>query len=154
VAATAIDHGRYTVAWGCVGLAEACLRYAVEHTTRRVQGGVRLADHQLVRAALGRAYVATSGARHLCGYAGRLREQKSPSAIVETVVAKYAAAAAAVSVSQDAVQLHGGAGCAPDSPVNRFFRDAKIMQIIEGSREVAELHIGELALRTGGPYPG
>ncbi|MBF9127451.1 acyl-CoA dehydrogenase family protein [Plantactinospora sp. S1510] len=151
VAATAVDHGRHTVAWGCVGLAAACLEQAVQHTARRVQGGVRLADHQLVRAVLGRAYVATSGARQLCAHAARLREQRSPSATAETVVAKYAGAAAAASVSQDAVQLLGAAGCGPDNPVNRFFRDAKIMQIIEGSREVGELDIGEFALRTAGP---
>ena len=69
---------------------------------------------------------------------------------MHTLVAKYAAARAAASVSRDAVQLLGAAGCAPDSLVARFFRDAKIMQIIEGSDEVAELRIGENALRHSG----
>ncbi|GAB2802009.1 acyl-CoA dehydrogenase family protein [Streptomyces daliensis] len=151
VAAAAIDHGRHTVAWGCTGLAEACLTYAARHTARRTQGGVRLADHQAVRAVLGRAQVAAAGARQLCGHAADLRDRRSPEALAETVVAKYAAASAAASVSQDTFQLHGSAACGPDSAVGRLFRDARIMQIIEGSREVAEVLIGDLVLRRGGP---
>ncbi len=154
VAATAIDHGRHTVAWGCVGMAETCLALAVDHTARRAQGDVRLADHEAVRAVLGRAHVATAGARQLCARAAELRDGRSPAALAETVVAKYAAASAAASVSQDALQLHGSAGCGPDSTVGRHFRDARIMQIIEGSREVAEVQIGDLALRRGRPTAG
>ncbi|MEO3749879.1 acyl-CoA dehydrogenase family protein [Streptomyces sp. B6B3] len=151
VAATAIDHGRHTVAWGCVGIAEACLALAVEHAGRRTQGGVRLADHEAVRAVLGRARVAASGARLMCAHAAGLRDGRSPAAFAETVVAKYAAAEAAARVSQDALQLHGSAGCGADSAVGRHFRDARIMRIIEGSREVAEVRIGDLALRHGQP---
>lgn len=150
VAATAIDHGRHTVAWGCAGLAAACLAHAAEHTARRTQGGVRLADHEAVRAVLGRARVATASARLLCAHAAGLRDERSPAALAETVVAKYAAASAAATVSQDAFQLHGAAACGPGSTVGRLFRDARIMQIIEGSREAAEVQIGDLALRRGG----
>jgi alkylation response protein AidB-like acyl-CoA dehydrogenase len=151
VAATAVDHGRHTVAWGCAGLAAACLAYAAEHTAHRAQAGVRLADHEAVRAVLGRARVATASARLHCAHAADLRDRNSPAAAAETVVAKYAAAGAAAAVSQDAFQLHGAAACGPGSAVGRLFRDARIMQIIEGSREAAEVQIGDLALRRGGP---
>ncbi len=150
VTGTALDHGRFTVAWGCVGMATACLEYATAHAANRTQGGVRLADHQVVRAQLGRALVATTGAGELCTRAALSRQEQTPDALVDTMVAKYAAARAAATVSRDAVQVHGAAGCGADSPVGRFFRDAKIMQIIEGAEQVAELHIGDHALRRFG----
>jgi alkylation response protein AidB-like acyl-CoA dehydrogenase len=147
VAATALDHGRFTVAWGCVGMAEACLRYAAAHAADRAQGGARLAEHQAVCGMLGRCLASASAARQVCAHATELRESGAPEAIVETVLAKYAAAKAASMVSECAVQIHGAAGCAQDSPVGRFFRDARVMRIIEGSDEVAEQHLGQYALR-------
>lgn len=147
VAATALDHGRFTVAWGCAGMAEACLRYAAAHAADRTQGGVRLAEHQAVRGMLGRCLAAVSAARQVCAHAAELRAHGAPDAIAETVLAKYTAAKAASEVSESAVQIHGAAGCALDSPVGRFFRDARVMRIIEGSDEVAEQHLGEYALR-------
>ncbi|WP_078621468.1 acyl-CoA dehydrogenase family protein, partial [Streptomyces aurantiacus] len=154
VAATALDHGRFTVAWGCVGMAEACLDAAADHAARRAQGGVVLAEHQLVRSLLGRAAVDSRAARELCLRAARLREAGDPDAIAETVAAKYAAAHAATAVAGSAVQILGAAGCAPDSPVGRYYRDAKVMEIIEGSAQVSELHIADHLLRTRGHRPG
>ncbi|TGA92971.1 acyl-CoA dehydrogenase family protein [Streptomyces sp. MZ04] len=147
VAGTALDHGRFTVGWGCLGMAEACLADATAHTAARTQAKVALADHQLVRSALARAAVDTEAARELCRVAARLRREGDPEAISRTVMAKYAAARAAASVSGRAVQLMGSAGCAPDSRAGRFFRDAQVMRIIEGSDEVSELHIAEHLLR-------
>lgn len=143
VVGTALDHGRFTVAWGCVGMAEACLADAAAHVSLRRQDDVALADHQVVRAMLGRAYTEVESARSLCERAAGFRESGTPETILATVVAKYAAANAAASVSQQAVQLHGAAGCAPGSRVARLFRDAKVMQIIEGAAEIATLHIGD-----------
>lgn len=146
VVGTALDHGRYTIAWGCVGMAESCLTDARDHVTQRAQGDVRLADHDVVRAVLGRSWVEVESARALCIRAADKRAAREPEAILATVVAKYASADAAASVSDRAVQLLGGAGCEPGSRVGRYFRDAKIMQIIEGAREVAELDIGRHVL--------
>jgi acyl-CoA dehydrogenase len=106
-----------------------------------VQGATRLADHQLARAALGRMAVETEAARALCERAADDR-----GSILRTIMAKYAAARAAAHTSAQAVQLMGAAGCADGAPVERFFRDAKIMQIIEGADEVAEVAIGEHVL--------
>ncbi|MEV6824079.1 acyl-CoA dehydrogenase family protein [Amycolatopsis sp. NPDC051102] len=147
VVATALDHGRFTVAWGCVGLAEACLRTAAGHAADRVQGGVRLAGHQAVRALLGRSLADVSAARELCARAATLRETGAPEAVAGTVLAKYVAAGAAAAVADRAGQVLGAAGCAEDSLVGRFFRDAKVMRIIEGADEVAEQQLGGYALR-------
>ncbi|HEU5470741.1 MAG TPA: acyl-CoA dehydrogenase family protein [Actinophytocola sp.] len=147
VTGTALDHGRYTVAWGCVGMAETCLGLAAGHAARRTQGGVRLSGHQAVRALLGRCLAEAGAARRACAHAAAVRDFAEPDAVVQTVLAKYTAARAASAVSEAAVQIHGAAGCAADSPVGRFFRDARVMRIIEGSDEVAEQHLGDYALR-------
>ncbi|WP_280356205.1 acyl-CoA dehydrogenase family protein [Nocardia otitidiscaviarum] len=147
VIGTALDHGRYTVAWGCVGLARACLDDAAAHAATRVQGGTALADHQLIRATLGRGWADVEGARALCERAADARIAGSPAALIATITAKYAAAAAAATVSERAVQVLGAAGCAPDGRVGRFYRDAKVMQIIEGAQEVAEVTMGEHVVR-------
>ena len=153
VMGTALDHGRYTVAWGCVGMAEACLHAAAGHAVHRLQRDVPLADHQLVRAELARATVQATAARELCARAGRLRQEGDPSAVAETVLAKYAAAGAATFVAGAAVQVLGATGIAPDSTAGRFYRDAKVMELIEGSQSVSELHIGNRLLRGYGYRP-
>ncbi|GAA5061845.1 acyl-CoA dehydrogenase family protein [Streptomyces similanensis] len=151
VVGTALDHGRFTIAWGCVGMAGACLELAARHTAAREQDGVRLSDHQAVRAALGRALAAVAAARAVCLGAAVSRQDGTPAALTDTVVAKYTAARTAAEVSQDAVQLLGAGGCAPGSTVGRFFRDARIMQIIEGAELAAEVRMGDLALREHAP---
>ncbi|NNH69587.1 acyl-CoA dehydrogenase [Nocardia uniformis] len=147
VIGTALDHGRYTVGWGCVGLARACLDDAAAHTVTRVQGGTVLAEHQLIRATLGRSWVEVEGAQALCERAADARIAGSPEALIATIAAKYAAAGAAAAVSERAVRVLGAAGCAPDSRIGRFYRDAKVMQIIEGAQEVAEVTMGEHIVR-------
>ncbi|MFI9508185.1 acyl-CoA dehydrogenase family protein [Nocardia sp. NPDC052566] len=146
VVATALDHGRYTVAWGCVGMARACLSDAAAHVARRQQNGTALADHQLVRATLGRGWVEVESAHALCLRAADLRARRDSGSVLATIGAKYAAAGAAARVGHDAVQLLGAAGCAPDARAGRFFRDAKVMEIIEGPAAVAELHLGDHVL--------
>ncbi|WP_405444839.1 acyl-CoA/acyl-ACP dehydrogenase [Streptomyces achromogenes] len=146
VIGTALDHGRFTVAWGCVGMTDACLEEAAGHVLTRRQNGVALAEHELVRAKIAEMHLAAASARALAERAARLRDDRAPDAASAAFAAKYAAARAAASVSRDAVQLQGAAGCAPDSLAQRFFRDAKVMQIIEGADEVALLRIAEHVL--------
>lgn len=147
VIGTALDHGRYTVAWGGVGLARACLDDAAAHAAGRTQGGTVLADHQLIRATLGRSWAEVEGAQALCERAAAARTAKSPDALIATIAAKYAAAGVAAAVSERAVRVLGAAGCLPDSRIGRFYRDAKVMQIIEGAQEVAEVTMGEHVVR-------
>ncbi|MGN5634334.1 acyl-CoA dehydrogenase family protein [Streptomyces sp. AC154] len=150
VIGTALDHGRFTVGWGCVGMAEACVEDAATHAAARRQGETLLGDHQLVRSMLARAAVDAAGARELARRAAEARAPGPGHGVPETLMAKYAAAAAAATASRDAVQVLGSAGCAPDSRAGRHFRDAKVMEIIEGAPQVAELHIAERLLRRFG----
>lgn len=147
VASTALDHGRFTVAWGCVGMGQSCLEESAGHVSERKQYGVELGTHQLVRRTMGEMATDLTLARLQCAEAAARRADRSPSALVETVRAKYAAARMIERVATAAVQLHGSAGCAAGHPVERHYRDAKVMQIIEGTEGLLSLTLGDYALR-------
>jgi len=138
VAATALDQGRYSVAWGSVGLAQACLDACLEHTAERQQFGATLNHHHLVRRKLTEMIVGVRAARLLCYRAGHLRRQGDPSAASETLIAKYQASRTATACANDAVQLHGAWGLSEDRPLERYLRDAKVTEIIEGSSQILQ----------------
>jgi glutaryl-CoA dehydrogenase (non-decarboxylating) len=139
VAAAALEHGRYSVAWGSVGIAQACLDACRSYAAERRQFGVPLADHQLIRRLLADMIVDVRAARLLCLRAGWLRDAADPGAFMETMAAKYFASRVAVRAANDAVQLHGANGCSDDYPVGRYLRDAKVMEIIEGSTQIQQI---------------
>ncbi len=153
VANAALDHARYTVAWGCVGIAQACLRESLAYAARRHQFGRPIVDHQLIRRALTEMAVSLRAATLLCGDAGRLRDEGSPDAVHQTLIAKYHASTALRAVTADAVQIHGANGCAPGAVVERCYRDARVMEIIEGSTEMLQLLIPDYELRAAGVMP-
>lgn len=141
VANYALDEGRYTTACGSVGLAQACLEQSIQYAGERFQFGEPLRKHQLVQKMLSEMITESKAARELCAAAGRLREQGDPAAITETLVAKYHASKTAVHAADHALQIHGASGCMSGNPVERFYRDAKIMEIIEGTSQMHELQI-------------
>ncbi|EYF03729.1 acyl-CoA dehydrogenase family protein [Chondromyces apiculatus] len=145
VAQSALDWGRYSVAWGSVGIAHACLDASARYAEERHQFGARLRDHQLIRAMLTEMHVQTRAAALLCWNAGRLKDQRHPSAILETSLAKYFASRTAMRAATDAVQIHGANGCSADHPVERLLRDAKIMEIIEGSSQLHQISLADHA---------
>ena len=138
VVADGLDAGRYNLAWGCVGLAQACLDASMAYTKSRHQFGGPLANLQLVQQMISRMMTDIHAARLMCQSAGELRGLLSPDAAKETVMAKYFASKMVNRVAYDAVQLHGAGGCGPEQPIERWFRDARIMEIIEGSTQVLE----------------
>jgi hypothetical protein len=143
IAASALNYGRYSVATGCVGIAQACLEACIEYTSERQQFGVYLKEHQLIRQKITQMITNTKAARLLCYQAGHLQEINDPNSIIETAIAKYFASTAASKIANDAVQIHGGNGCSSEYPVERYLRDSKIMEIIEGSTQIQEITIAE-----------
>ncbi|TVP65626.1 MAG: acyl-CoA dehydrogenase [Nodularia sp. (in: Bacteria)] len=143
VASSALDWGRYSVAWGCVGITQACLEACLQYTSQRKQFDVYLKDHQLIRQLITQTIVNVKAARLLCYRAGYLKVTSDPISIMETAIAKYFASTIATKVANDAVQIHGANGCSCDYSVQRYLRDAKIMEIIEGSTQIQELTIAE-----------
>ena len=143
VASSALDYGRYSVAWGCIGIAQACLEACIQYTSQRKQFGVYLREHQLIQQMLTEMVANVKAARLLCYQAGYLKDIGEPKSIMETSIAKYFASTMATKVASDAVQIHGGNGCSSEYPVQRYFRDAKIMEIIEGSTQIQQITIAE-----------
>jgi glutaryl-CoA dehydrogenase (non-decarboxylating) len=141
VAAAALDHGRYSVAWGAVGIAQACLDACLGYTATRRQFGQPLARHQLVQRKLTEMIVNTRAARLLCLHAGYRRSLGAADAATETLIAKYFASRTAAQAANDAVQLHGANGLSQDYPVERYLRDAKVTEIIEGSTQILQVAI-------------
>lgn len=153
VTSTALDHGRYCIAWGAAGLTRACLDASTRYATERRQFGVPLGEHQLIRKQLADMYTDASAAWMLCLRAGRLREQGASESIIDASTAKYFASRAAVRAALNAVQIHGANGLSSAYPAARYLRDAKVFEIIEGSNEIQQIVIGEHAQRSIGPNP-
>jgi glutaryl-CoA dehydrogenase (non-decarboxylating) len=150
VANTALDHGRFSVAWGCTGVMQACLDHCLTYAHERRQGDERLRDFQLIRRQLTDMLVAHTASRALCYRSACLRQQGDPRAVMETSLAKYHASCAAIRVATDAVHMHGANGCSEDYPVSRYLRDATVMGIVEGTHEIHQLSLANYAYQR--PY--
>ncbi|PWW07324.1 hypothetical protein DFQ01_102216 [Paenibacillus cellulosilyticus] len=147
VALSCLDYGRYTVAWGCIGTAQASLEASLHFAKEREQFGQPIGSNQLIQKMITEMVVTVKSARLLCLQAGYLKDIGDPDSIMETWNAKYFASLAANQVSGHAVQIHGARGCHQDFPVERYFRDAKINEIIEGSSQMHEVMIANHALQ-------
>ncbi|MEY9888965.1 alkylation response protein AidB-like acyl-CoA dehydrogenase [Catenulispora sp. MAP12-49] len=144
-----LDLGRYSVATGSVGIIQACVDACAGYAAQRKVNGAPLSELPQIRAKLSDMVTDARAARLLCEEAGRLKDAGEPSTIMATWIAKYFASTAAARHATQAVQVHGANGCSPDYPVERFYRDAKVMEIIEGSTEVQQLTIAGEAFRGG-----
>ncbi|BBB02233.1 putative acyl-CoA dehydrogenase [Actinacidiphila reveromycinica] len=143
---TALSYGRMSVAWGCLGIVRACLHAATAHARSREQGGKRLADHQLVARHLASLVVAEQISARACEHASRRWDANSADLVVSAVTAKHVAAGQAARAAATAVQVLASAGATDGHTVARAYRDAKLMEIIEGSNEICELILAEHAL--------
>lgn len=141
VALSSLDYGRYTIAWGCVGLAQACLEASIDYASKRVQFGRPIRENQLIQKMITEIAVQLKASRLLCFKAGYLKDTGDPDSIMETWSAKYYASTMVTMAADYAVQIHGGNGCHEGYPVERYFRDAKINEIIEGTTQMHELLI-------------
>ena len=141
VAMSSLESGRYSVAAGCVGICQGCLDHSVAYAKQRIQFDRPIASFQLVQAMLAEMRVQTDAARMLVFRAGALKDAGQPNA-TETSIAKLYATEAAVSCANTAIQVHGGAGYVDDHPVERYFRDARVTTLYEGTSQIQKLIIG------------
>jgi methoxymalonate biosynthesis protein len=146
--ATALAYGRLSVAWGCVGILRACLTAAAEHAATRQQFGKPLADHQLVARHLAELYCDEQAATRACEHASRCWDAGSADLVMATVLAKYVSARAAARGAAAAVQVTGSAGALDGHVLDRAYRDAKLMEIIEGSNEISQLMLAKHVVTT------
>ena len=141
VAMTALDSGRYSVAAGCVGICRASVEESVKYAKEREAFRRPIASFQLVQEMLADMVVRTDAARLLVQRAGALKDAGRPST-TETSIAKLFATEAAVWCADRAIQVHGGSGYVDDYPVERYFRDARVTTLYEGTSQIQKLIIG------------
>lgn len=141
-----LDRSRPVVAALAVGIARAAFEMACDHATTRVQFGVPIADHEGIQLLIADAATAVDTARLLVWRAADLLERGQPSRLA-SAHAKRFAADAAMSVTVDAVQVFGGHGVVVGNRVEKLMRDAKIMQIYEGTSQIQRLLIAREIMR-------
>lgn len=147
VVQSALDYGRHSVAWGALGVAQEALETMVTYSRARRQFGKPICNFQLVKGMIADAVVEIHATRALCNQMSSLRQNRDLNASAETLIAKHFAAKTAGKVASDAVQILGANGCSDAYPAERLYRDAKILQIIEGTSQIQQLMISNFGLK-------
>jgi glutaryl-CoA dehydrogenase (non-decarboxylating) len=162
IAMSAIDQGRYTVAAGSVGLAQACLDASVRYAHERKTFGAEIGEHQLVKQMLAKMYTGIEAGRMLVFKAG-WKKNRGERNTRETSLAKWFCTDHAVQTALDAIQIHGAYGYSNEYPVERYLRNSKGSVIYEGTSQIHTLiqadylmgYRGDKALRMPQPaYEG
>ncbi|AZK92539.1 MULTISPECIES: acyl-CoA dehydrogenase family protein [Streptomyces] len=143
---TALSYGRMSVAWGCAGILRACLTAATADARTREQGGVPIAEHQLVARHIAELYTSEQIATQACRHAAQQWTRGAPDAAVAAVLAKQVAATHAARGAATAVQVLASRGFTDGHVTARAYRDAKAMELIEGSTEISQLILARHAL--------
>ncbi len=134
--------------------AAECMAHALAHARERVQFGRPIGEQGGVQGLLARMLAAVQTGRLQCVRAGTLRQAGDPRARAETLLAKYQATRALTAVAADAVQVLGARGCSAGHPVERHYRDAKVLEIIEGTTQIHEWLLAREALDGAWDLPG
>lgn len=144
----ALTYGRMSVAWGCAGILRACLAAATGDARTREQGGSPIAEHQLVARHIAELYTSEQIASQICRHAAEQWDRGAADAAVAAVLAKQVAATHAARGSATAVQVLASRGFTDGHVVARAYRDAKAMELIEGSTEISQLILARHVLDT------
>jgi hypothetical protein len=148
IALAGLDAGRLGIAAVATGLAQGALDHAVAYARERETFGARIIDHQGLGFVLADMEAAIESARATTLHAARLKDAGLPYSR-EASVAKLVATDNAMKVTTDAVQVLGGYGYTRDFPVERFMREAKVMQIFEGTNQIQRMVIARSLDRGG-----
>lgn len=141
IAMTALDSGRITIGATALGIARSALKLAVSHAKQREQFGQPIAQFQGISFMLADMKVQLDAARLLVQRAAWLKDNGKPFT-QEAAMAKLFATDMAMRVTTDAVQILGGSGYTQDFPAERYMREAKVLQIVEGTNQIQRMIIG------------
>lgn len=146
VAMATLDGGRIGIAAQALGIAQAAFNYAANYVTQRVQFGAPLANLQGIQFMLADMSTKIASSRLLIYHASHLKDAGLPYS-KQSAQAKLMASESAMWVTTKAIQLCGGNGYTKEYPVERYFRDAKITEIYEGTSEVQRMVIAASELK-------
>ncbi len=144
---SALDSGRMGIAAQAVGIAQAALEEGVQYAKQRRQFGVPIAKHQAVAMMIADMATQVDAARLMVYKAAIRRDQGKPFS-KEAAMAKLFASEASCKVTDLAVQIHGGYGYSKAYPVERYYRDARVTRIYEGTSEIHRMVIARGVLES------
>jgi short-chain 2-methylacyl-CoA dehydrogenase len=145
IAIETLNEGRIGIAAQMLGLAEGALAHALQYARERRQFGKRIGDFQGVQFDLAEMATQVEAARLLVYNAARLRDAGQPF-VTQASMAKYFSSIVAEEVASKAVEVLGGVGFTKDYPVEKFYRDAKIGRIYEGTSNMQRVTIAKALL--------
>jgi butyryl-CoA dehydrogenase len=140
IAMATLDGGRIGIASQALGLARGAFEYARKYATERVQFGAPIANLQAIQFKIADMSTKIAASKLLIYHASSLKDKKLPYS-KESAHAKLMAAESAMQITTDAIQVLGGNGYTKEYPVERYFRDAKITEIYEGTSEIQRVVI-------------
>jgi glutaryl-CoA dehydrogenase (non-decarboxylating) len=138
-----LQYGRISTACSALGLLRGCFEESTAYAASRRVGEKRVGDLGMIQSLIAKMGANLEAAKLLCWSACRAEDDHIPETFTKAFIAKYFTSRAAVEAAADSVQIQGAAGCHESSPVARYYRGAKIMEIIEGTTQVHEFVLGK-----------
>ncbi|MFY9317552.1 MAG: acyl-CoA dehydrogenase family protein [Burkholderiales bacterium] len=139
-----LNQTRLGCAAGALGVAGGVLDLAIEYANERTQFGKPISQHQMIQAQIAEMTVEHQAAQMLVYRAAWLKDQGKPNQY-ETSVAKFAASEAAVHAANECMKIYGSYGFSTEFPAERFYRDAKSLQVVEGTSNIQKIIISGMA---------
>jgi glutaryl-CoA dehydrogenase (non-decarboxylating) len=152
VAPVGLQHGRISTACSALGLLRGCFEDSIAHAAQRKIGDKVVGELGMIRTLIARMGTDLHAATLLCLDACRSEDEHAAQSFEDALMAKYFASRAAVQAASDAVQIRGASGCHESSPTSRYYRCAKIMEIIEGTTQIHEELLGKMLVARGAAH--
>lgn len=141
-----LQYGRISTACSALGLLRGCFEESIAYAADRRIGDRAVGELGMIRTLIARMGTDLQAATLLCLSACRSEDEHASQAFEDALMAKYFASRAAVQAASDAVQIRGASGCHESSPTARYYRGAKIMEIIEGTTQIHEELLGKILM--------
>ena len=143
VASIGLHYGRISTSCSALGLLRACFEESILYASSRKIGNKYVGEQGMIRSLIARMGTDLQAAGLLCYTACKAEDEHTPDVYEKVQMAKYFTSKAVVRAASDAVQIRGASGCHESSPVARYYRDSKIMEIIEGTTQIHERMLGK-----------
>jgi alkylation response protein AidB-like acyl-CoA dehydrogenase len=150
IAPVGLQYGRISTACSALGLLRGCFEESIGYASTRKVGDQLVGDIGMIQTLIAAMGTDLEAGSFLCHNACRAEDERLPEALEKGLIAKYFTSKAAVRAASDAVQIRGASGCHGSSPVSRYYRDAKIMEIIEGTTQIHESLLGKIFVGQAG----
>ncbi len=143
IAPYALSFGRVSVAFASLGILKSCLELTARHSNERQTFNSKLCDHGIIREMITEMGTDYEACKAICVRACNMLNNSTPKAMEHVMMAKYFTSKTAAKHASNAVQIMGAIGCHENNVAARLYRDAKIMEVVEGSNQVLALFLGK-----------